>query len=178
MIENIHTAVITFGRFNPPTVAHRHLFNTMQKQMGDKYVFLSHTQDNDKNPLSYDEKLKICENIFPSIKFGNKNVRTITDAAKYISELGYDNLIYVAGGDRVAEFEKILNDYNNIEYSFDNINVVNVGERVGKRKIQNISASMLRDRAKNGDYIGFSEGYINVGAAYTTYEILRERLLE
>jgi len=178
LIETLQTAVVTFGRFNPPTVAHRHLFAVMQKQMGDKYVFISHSQDKQKNPLSFDEKIKICQELFPDIVFGNTEVKTIIDAATYINNLGYNNLIYVAGGDRVGEFEKILNAYNGSEYNFDHITVINAGERQGSGRLQNISASLLREQVKRGDYAGFADSYINKNSSIDVYRTLQERLLE
>lgn len=176
MIEHFQTAVFTFGRFNPPTRAHRHLFEIMQKQMGDKYVFMSHTQDNKKNPLSLCEKINICNRLFPSITFGNSNVKTIVEAAKYLDNMGYDNVIYIAGDDRIGDFSRILNKYNNIEYHFDNINIINAGQRNGTIGIQNVSASALRERVANDDYNGFLEYYIRGIDMDNVYQTLRERL--
>ena len=54
------TAVFAFGRFNPPTIGHAQLINKVQsmaKQVnGMGYIFLSHSQNNKKDPLSFKEK--------------------------------------------------------------------------------------------------------------------------
>ena len=63
------TAVFTFGRFNPPTTGHEKLLkvlmNTASKQRGDYYVFMSHSQDKKKNPLSQDQKMMFMKLMFP-----------------------------------------------------------------------------------------------------------------
>ena len=63
------TAVFTFGRFNPPTTGHEKLLkvlmNTASKQRGDYYVFMSHSQDRKKNPLSHDQKMMFMKLMFP-----------------------------------------------------------------------------------------------------------------
>ena len=62
------TAVIAFGRMNPPTVGHEKLINKVINEAisrgGDPLVYLSKTQDSDKNPLSYDQKLKYAQFFF------------------------------------------------------------------------------------------------------------------
>ena len=56
-----NAAVFTFGRFNPPTIGHEKLLkvveNTAKIQKGDYFVFMSHSQDAKKNPLSYNQKM-------------------------------------------------------------------------------------------------------------------------
>ena len=52
-----NTAAVAFGRMNPPTIAHELLVKTINKQSADPYVYLSHSSDPKKNPLSYDKKV-------------------------------------------------------------------------------------------------------------------------
>ena len=62
------TAVVTFGRMNPPTVGHEKLVNAIIKKAisvkGTPLVYLSKTQDAKKNPLSYDDKIKFGQALF------------------------------------------------------------------------------------------------------------------
>ena len=55
------TAVLAFGRMNPPTTGHEKLINKtheVAKQHGGKaHVVASHTQDKKNNPLPQDKKL-------------------------------------------------------------------------------------------------------------------------
>ena len=53
-------AVITFGRFNPPTIGHAKMINRIvsvaKRNGGHAFIFASGSQDAKKNPLPYDEK--------------------------------------------------------------------------------------------------------------------------
>ncbi len=59
--ESSAGVVFTFGRFNPPTIGHEKLMNTVAKAAkgGDVYrVYASQSSDPKKNPLKYEEKIK------------------------------------------------------------------------------------------------------------------------
>ena len=71
----------------------------------------------------------------------------------------------VAGSDRVAEFEKLLNTYNGVEmrhgyYGFDNIEVISAGERDPDAEgVTGMSASKMRDAsASANDFDQFKLG--------------------
>ena len=56
--------VATFGRMNPPTTGHEKLVNHVkklaEKHGGEAHVYLSHSHDAKKNPLSYEHKHKLA----------------------------------------------------------------------------------------------------------------------
>ena len=54
------TAVVAFGRFNPPHIGHRKLAKAMADAAhGEKAkIYLSHKVNSTKDPLSYDSKLR------------------------------------------------------------------------------------------------------------------------
>ena len=56
-VEN-NSAAFVFGRFNPPTLGHKKLFDQLKTVSDVRFVFVSHTQDKKKNPLYHDEKIK------------------------------------------------------------------------------------------------------------------------
>ena len=62
------------------------------------------------------------------IKVGDKAVRTWVQAMQKLEQMGYTDIIYVAGSDRVNEFNELLNKYNGRDYNF-NPKVVSAGER-------------------------------------------------
>ena len=71
----------------------------------------------------------------------------------------------VVGGDRVTEFETLLNKYNNVEgrhgfYNFeDGINIVSAGERDPDAEgVTGMSASKMRAAAAANDYDSFKNG--------------------
>ena len=165
------TVVFTFGRLNPPTIGHGKVFDAIAKQQskntGSKmHIFVSHSQDAKKNPLSYNKKVAYIRKMFPKYA---KNVvtskaRTIFEVAVELHDKGYKSIIMVVGSDRVAEFEKLLNEYNGVEgrhgyYGFDNIEVVSAGERDPDAEgAAGMSASKMRAAAVDGDFESFEKG--------------------
>ena len=70
--------------------------------------------------------------------------------------MGYTHITYVAGSDRVKQFNELLNKYNGSEYQFDNINTVNAGTRdPDSDGVEGVSGSRVRDMASRGDEINF-----------------------
>ena len=61
-------AVLTFGRFNPPTSGHELLINKVlqeaRKRSADNFIFASHSQDKKKNPLDSRTKTKHMRTFF------------------------------------------------------------------------------------------------------------------
>lgn len=151
LFEAPRTAVIAFGRMNPPTIGHAKLVDVVKSQGGDPYIFLSQTQKPKTDPLSFQDKLRYAKFFFPEVTIGNPEVKTIIQALQKINELGYENLIYVAGSDRVQTFEKIINDYNGKDYTFKSIKIVSAGERDPDAEgAEGMSASKLKKLAAEG----------------------------
>ena len=78
---------------------------------------------------------------------------------KHLEKAGYTDIIYVAGSDRVASFEKLLNDYNGKDYNFNSINIVSAGQRDPDAEgAEGMSASKLKAAAAEGDFETFKTG--------------------
>ena len=164
------TAVFTFGRMNPPTIGHEKLLNKVKdvagRNSGDWFVYLSSTQDAKKNPLPFQRKFYYARKMFG--KEVNKNTfpqePTALHAASSLFSKGYKKLIMVVGSDRVSQFDKLLNTYNNQDkphgfYNFDSIKVVSAGERDPDAEgIEGMSASKLRAFAVQGKFNEFNAG--------------------
>lgn len=155
------TAVFTFGRLNPPTIGHEKLINKLRKvarlSKGQPLLFLSHSQDSKKNPLDYNSKIK-----YSKISFGNivqrSNSNTIIKVMQEL-EQKYDNVVLVAGSDRVKDFDQLLQKYNGKEYNFDSIKVVSAGQRDPDADgVEGMSASKMRELAKDEDLAQFTKG--------------------
>ena len=157
------TVVVTFGRFNPPTVGHQHLVNGVrqlaQKLRADHAIFPSQSQDPKKNPLEFSEKADFLQRLFPQANIiKNSRVKTVLDAAFVLSKK-FDNFVLVVGSDRVDEFKKLLNQYNGDEYTFNKIAVVSAGERDPDAEgVAGMSASKLRGFAIKNDFKSFAKG--------------------
>lgn len=144
-------AAFAYGRMNPPTKGHEKLINTIKAQPGDHFLFLTHTQDIKSNPLSFADKVFYAEKMFPDIKIGDAGVKTIIDAMKKLQSLGYKDIIYVAGSDRVEQFDQLLSKYNGKDYQFNSIRTVNAGMRDPDAEgTTGVSASKAREYAVMG----------------------------
>jgi len=65
------TAVVAFGRMNPPTIGHQKLVDAMKSQPGDPYLFLTQTQKPKTDPLDFGTKIKFAKRFFPDISIGS-----------------------------------------------------------------------------------------------------------
>ena len=166
------TAVFTFGRFNPPTTGHEKLIDALAREQGKNagskmYVYPSKSQNAKKDPLPYAKKVAYMKKMFPKY---SKNItvgtpRTAIEVAVELYKKGHKAIVMVVGSDRVAEFDRLLNEYNGVEgkkhgyYGFDNIEVVSAGERdPDSEGVEGMSASKMRAAAAEGDFDSFKTG--------------------
>ena len=156
------TLTVAFGRFNPPTIGHEKLLNTVASSSddGDYMIVPSRSQDSKKNPLDADTKVASMKAMFPdhSDKIVNdRGTRTIFDVLKKAHNDGYTNVRIVGGADRQKEFDKLANSYNGKLYQFDNIETISAGERDDDAEdpIEAMSASVQRKHVANGDFDAF-----------------------
>jgi len=153
--------VLTFGRFNPPTIGHQKLVEAVKKIAKSKnakpLVYLSHSQDSKKNPLSYKDKMKYAREAFGDLMHVSKS-KTIIEVLKEL-ENTYKNITVVVGSDRVNEFSSLLNKYNGKEYNFDSIVVESAGERDPDAEgVAGMSASKMRHAVQENDMKTFKSG--------------------
>ena len=155
------TAVVSFGRFNPITVGHEKLVNKViseaLRRKATPMVFMSHSQDPKKNPLSYEDKINYGRKAFGRSVIKSKS-RTIIEVAKELSGK-FDNIVVVVGQDRIKEFEDLLNKYNGKEFNFNSIEVVSAGARDPDAEgVEGMSASKMRSIAQEGNFEDFQKG--------------------
>jgi len=158
------TVVFAFGRFQCPTTGHEILINAVDKTAkshnADAVIYASKTQDKKKNPLSVEQKIHYLKLMFPqgNFKAANPQERTPIEVAKELNKK-YKNLIMVAGSDRVDSFDKLLNQYNGIEYHYDSIQVVSAGERdPDADDASGMSGTKIRTLALDNDFAEFKKG--------------------
>ena len=73
----------------------------------------------------------------------------------------YTDVYMIAGSDRVAEFKRLIKQYNGKDYNFDTTEVVSAGERdPDATGATGMSASKMRDFAMRNDYNSFKKGLI------------------
>lgn len=176
--------VITFGRMNPPTIGHQKLVDKVEavakKEKAPAKVYLSHTQNNKKDPLSYAEKIRFARKAFGKSVTQSKS-KTIFQIMEELDKQ-YDEVIMVVGSDRVAEFDGLLQKYNGKNYNFDSIKVVSAGARdPDATGVEGMSASKLRAIAVEGDFETFKTGLpkkLNDRDAKDIYDTIRSTIKE
>jgi nicotinic acid mononucleotide adenylyltransferase len=155
------TAVVSWGRMNPVTSGHELLAKKVASEARARkatpMIFLSHSSDPKKNPLSYDDKIAFAQQAFGRMVVKSR-AKTIIEVAKEVSKQ-YANLVIVVGSDRVPEFKTLLNKYNGKDYKFKTIEVVSAGERdPDADDVTGMSASKMRALAADGDMESFKRG--------------------
>jgi len=171
------TAVAAFGRMNPPTIGHAKLVDKIKSIPGDHFLFLSQTQNAKDNPLSFDQKIRFAKASFNNITIGNPTVRTPIQMMQQLQELGYTDVVYIAGSDRVDSFEGLLNKYNGKDYKFNSIKVVSAGERDPDADgAEGMSASKMRRAAIEGDFDSFKQGVASPQIAKEMYDAIRDAM--
>lgn len=145
--------VFCWGRFNPPTLGHQVVFQRAKRLSKAKeasfQIFTSQTHDQDKNPLSYDEKISTLRRYFPKLSSSivkNDNIRTLFDVVENLIANNFTKGWLVVGEDRVMTFQKQMNRYYSDKIK---IQVVSAGDRDSSGGVKSISGSVLRNYVKN-----------------------------
>ena len=174
-LENLNTyqrqsnhAVLTFGRFSPPHIEHSHLVDAVTGHAddigGDPHVFVSHSFDKKKNPLTAQEKIAVLRQAHPNHRnifhASSKTSPSIFHALADLHAKGYKHATVVLGDDRVEEMKNSLHAYNGIfdkhgrGYDFHSITVMTRHEHDNLRDASGrdgIHASDVRAAAQEGD---------------------------
>ena len=161
----------TFGRFNPPTIGHQKLIDKLARVPADDYkVFVSKSEDTNRNPLPYNVKIAYMKKMFPrhSDKISQaSNIRNVFDIVVELYRQNVDEITMVVGSDRTREFELLLSKYNDVKsrhgyYKFKKINIVSAGQRdPDEEGATGMSSSKMRVAAAKKDLGSFRKGLPN-----------------
>ena len=168
------TAVFTFGRMNPPTIGHEKLIDKViavaRKEKATPFIFVSHTQDAKKNPLTSKQKAKYLRLGVPQadkyIK-ADPSIKTPFDAVGHLIDLGYTDVIMIAGDDRVPDFKKSIGSYVNHpdpakSFNLNSFKVVSAGARDPDADgAEGMSATKMRQAAASNDFTSFKVGVLS-----------------
>ena len=170
------TCYFTFGRFNPPTIGHEKLIKAVANAAGsgDYLIYPSQSFKKPDNPLPYDYKVEIMKKMFPWAKIESAACcNTIMKVAQDMMMKEYTDIVMVVGSDRVADFDKLLQKQNRIDYSFSTIKVISAGERdPDAAGASGMSASKMRDAAKNLKTSDFLKGIPDTLSAKEKMELM------
>jgi len=173
--------VVTFGRFQPPTIGHQKLVDAVvdnaRRERAEHRIYPSRKAGDNRDPLKPRDKISFMRKIF------GRKVNVIDDRSvinpfymmQKLSDEGYKKVILVVGGDRVAELEKSISKYVGPDgYQFDHFEVRSAGQRDPDAEgVEGMSASKMRAAAVAGDYESFELGVGNKIIAKQLYKKLR-----
>ena len=176
--------VFTFGRMNPPTIGHEKLANKIKevarKENANPRIYLSHTQNPKKDPLSYNDKFRFAKKAFGIVQ--RSQSKQIFQILPEIEKEGFTDIIMVVGSDRIGEFDRVLQKYNGKDYNFNSIKTVSSGDRdPDAQGVEGMSGSKLRAVAMSGDEKTFKSGLASkLSDADKTkiYNLVRKNLKE
>ena len=165
------SAVVVFGRFNPPTTGHEKLLKSAGTEASrtgaDLRIYPSRSVDAKKNPLQPGTKIEYMQKMFPDYAEDIKddpNAKTIFDVLIACQNLAYKSVTIVVGQDRLAEFQGLAQKYNGDLYDFEEIKVISAGQRDADAEgLEGMSASKMRDAAAKDDFKAFAKGIPNIG---------------
>lgn len=160
-------AYFMFGRFNPVTIGHGAIFKQLaddaKNDGADAYVFVSSTQNSNKNPLTVDRKLHYINKLYGNIGIHFINTTTCNLGKKprpckgppmvieRLREMGYTHLYMYVGSDRLEDFQWIPKLNMKKREQGANINPVvlvnKMPPRTGNNFVATMSASKIREAA-------------------------------
>lgn len=164
------TAVIAYGRYNPPTIGHQKLIDTVSRVANEHtaqgYIAPSHTQNSKTDPLTFDEKKEVLNYMLPENISILESGKTFVSLLQDLQANGFKNVVHVAGSDRIPEFESLVAKYNGkpnkkgeIPFQFDSYTFVSAGQRdPDSEGVEGMSASKLRKAATENDINTFLSG--------------------
>lgn len=158
------TLVFAFGRFNPPTIGHEKLIEKVvqlaQRNRAEPRIYPSFSNDKKKNPLNPKDKVKFLKMMtkFPKIIQNDKTSNTPFVVLEKVAQEGFDTVVFVAGSDRVKEFQSKMAPFAK-ELGIKNFKVVSAGTRDPDAEgVEGMSASKMRAAAASGNLDLFKKG--------------------
>jgi hypothetical protein len=150
--------VITFGRMNPPTLGHGALVKKVidVAKGAEHRIYVSQSQDEKKNPLKYQTKIKFLRKMFPKANIiKDTSIKTPFDVFGKLDKEGYKKVTMVVGDDRLAEFRKGIKRID-VGYKFK---AVSAGKRdPDSEGVAGMSASKMRAFARENKFKKFFAG--------------------
>lgn len=176
--SKIDTLYFTFGRFQPCTIAHEDMFNTIRRLAESNNahyrICISSTQDPAKNIFTWEERVKLLTEAMPYIQINLLKDTRIDNIIKDFVSNGYVNLVFVLGKDRFNDFQWIYKYKEDLGYSKFSL------LEYGNRNDNVISATNARLAAKEGNYNEFRKlisRSFTESQAVNMYHTIKERLL-
>ena len=175
--------VFAIGRFNPPTKGHEEMIKKVvsvaKQETAPFIIFTTQTHDSKKNPLDINTKLAYLRMAFPGIPI--VDVKNIIEAIQHVDNQGVNNVIVVAGIDRVNSFAELIQrgiDGNHFE-NIKSVSSVLLNRDADSETVTGASATKARKFAEDGNlnkFIEISPSKLNTKQAEQLYTSVRKGL--
>lgn len=163
--------VVAYGRFQPPQAGHHMLVQKLIQHAkdvdADHFVFGSHSEGSEDNPLSPEVKKQHMKKVLATNNvIVNPELKGITDVLQHLHDRGYEKItLFAAGEDRIPGYEKLRPYFGKknvnkttgkvldlTKISPENYKVHSAGERDPDAEgIEGISGTKMREAAISGD---------------------------
>lgn len=156
-------AIIVFEKFNPITRQNlkglKEFENIVKTEGGDGFIFISQTETEKPEVLSYEEVVILLKKIIEERNIKSKliddqNIENLTDVANYLASEGYKSITICTTSDKLGEYQNELTQKNNKPTESGTFSF----EPIEMRKIDTLSDSELKDlnnSAADGDFSTF-----------------------
>jgi hypothetical protein len=157
--DNGSDIIFTFGRFNPPTIGHELLVDSIkdhaQRTNAIPLVISSKTHDGNKNPIPNDKKLQYIQKAFGSEIVHPQLVDNMVDAFKVVGAHKPHKATIVVGADREKDTQRLINNNNGKEFHIPEINILVAGPRnLEYNDVSGASGSKARAYARDHNIEG------------------------
>lgn len=151
---------LAFGKFNPPTKAHKVLFDSLKSVSSGEnfYIFPSRSQDGKQNPLDPDLKIQYMKEMFPEYAdniIDSDEFKTIFDVLIFLNTEGYSIANIVCTPERVSEIDSLAKKQNGQLYQYESINVISSGPKT--LDDSGSTSDQARKAALEGDFESFEK---------------------
>lgn len=147
-------AIFVFGRMNPPTVGHRALINkaiqTGKNMNADVHVYVTKTQEKNKNPLPPNLKKEVLNSMYPNMRNRIFTESSIPVIMQKMKNGNYGEVYMMVGSDRLKNFQWVKN-------KLCAKNILSGGQRdPAATGATGMSATVARRTARQGSVQNFS----------------------
>lgn len=165
--------VITYGRFQSPTIGHAKLINKVNEIAknigGEGRIYPSKTHDSSKNPIPYPNKVQHLRKLFPEANIvDDPDAISPHHVIHKLAQQGHRHITMVVGQDRVPEMQRSIGKYikksdepdfdPKKHYDLEHFKVVSAGDRDPDADgEEGASGTKMRSFAKNGDFKSFAK---------------------
>ena len=176
--EGNKTLYLTFGRFDPPTMGHRHLFKILKVEATTNHadawlVFPYRTTDYKKTFLTAEERIDFLKKMNPDFSdhiMDDPECRTVIDIMNKYQKKGFNKYILIVGTSDVEGMNRMSKHAP--EGTTMEVPIIPELKRDNNDGVQSMSSSKLKKAIIDDDKDTFIQGIGNAQVAEEMWELL------